>query len=711
MKKLWLIYFVLLISTITGQQKLFSIEDVVFNSYSSLAPTTVSQLNLIKGSDKLYYVNADNVLLIEEISKGNPNEIISLEELNNLLQKEKLERERSFPKINFLNNDNFIFTQNNTVIEYNIKNKSLNLIYSLPQEAENIEYSSNFLNSSFTIKNNVYFAVKGNVIKLSDENNSDIIFGQSVHRNEFGIEKGIFLSPDSKSVAFYRMDQTMVTNYPILNLDSLPAQVNYVKYPMAGGKSHEVTIGVFNSETQKQVYLETGLPKDQYLTCVTWSPDNKFIFVTILNRDQNHLDLVKFDAMTGKKIKTLFSEDDTKFVEPEHPLYFLPKSNNLFLWSSKRDGWNHLYLYDIEGNLIKQITKGNWEVTEILGFDKKVENLFYLSTEKSPLERHLYKINIKSLKTDCLTEVPGIHEIIFENGNFFIDKYNSTTIPNKIDIKDVSGKAIRNLLNSENPLKEYTVSYPQIVTLKEEGKYDLYARLILPINFDSTKKYPVIVYVYGGPHSQEITDRWIYGRYDMWFQYMAQKGYIVFSIDNRGTSYRGNDFAQATFRQLGTVEIEDHLRGVNYLKSLPYVDSERFGVYGWSYGGFMATSLMLRTNNTFKVGVGGGAVIDWKYYEIMYTERYMDTPQTNPKGFENASLLNYVKNLEGKLLLVHGTSDETVVWQHTLLFAKKATSLNKPLDYYPYVHHQHGVRGKDALQLYNKISEYFINNL
>lgn len=711
MKKLWIIYFALLFSTINGQQKLFSIEDVVFNSYSSLAPTTVSQLNLIKGSDKLYYVNADNVLLIEEISKGNPNEIISLEELNNLLQKEKLERERSFPKINFLNNDNFIFTQNNTVIEYNIKNKSLNLIYSLPQEAENIEYSSNFLNSSFTIKNNVYFAVKGNVIKLSDENNSDIIFGQSVHRNEFGIEKGIFLSPDSKSVAFYRMDQTMVTNYPILNLDSLPAQVNYVKYPMAGGKSHEVTIGVFNSETQKQVYLETGLPKDQYLTCVTWSPDNKFIFVTILNRDQNHLDLVKFDAMTGKKIKTLFSEDDSKFVEPEHPLYFLPKSNNLFLWSSKRDGWNHLYLYDTEGDLKKQITKGNWEVTEILGFDEKIENLLYLSTEKSPLERHLYKINIKSLKTDCLTEVPGTHEIIYENGEFFIDKYNSTTIPKKIDIKDVSGKTIHNLLNSKNPLKEYAVSYPQIVTIKEEGKYDLFARLILPINFDSTKKYPVIVYVYGGPHSQEITDRWIYGRYDMWFQYMAQKGYIVFSIDNRGTSFRGNDFAQATFKQLGTVEIEDHLRGVNYLKSLPYVDSERFGVYGWSYGGFMATSLMLRTNNTFKVGVGGGAVIDWKYYEIMYTERYMDTPQTNPKGFENASLLNYVKNLEGKLLLVHGTSDETVVWQHTLLFAKKATSLNKPLDYYPYVHHQHGVRGKDALQLYNKISEYFINNL
>ncbi len=710
MKKAFLLYFSICVSFLYAQTKDFTIEDVVINSYTSLAPANLSQINFINDTNKIYFIE-NNALIIYDIEKDLKTNVISLADLNILLEKEKLANLKKFPQINFINENLVVFQINNTLIKFEISSKSLKSFYDLPSEAENIQFSDDYSIASFTLDNNLYYYANGKSIKISNESNQNILYGHSVHRNEFGIEKGIFLSPDYKSVAFYRMDQTMVTDYPILDLNSMPAKANYVKYPMAGGISHEVTLGIYNSDFNKIVYLETGEPKDQYLTCVTWSPDNKYIFVAVLNRDQNHMDLCKFDVMTGKKIKTLFSEDDKKFVEPEHPLYFVPNSNNQFVWSSKRDGWNHLFLYDTEGNLLKQLTKGEWEVTEIVGFDKDVKNLLYLSTEKSPLERQIFKLNINNLSKECLSNESGMHEAIYAGGDYFIDRFNNIDIPGIILVKYMTGKIKKELLNSDNPLKDYSVSPQKLITLKEEGKFDLYARIILPTNFDSTKKYPVIVYVYGGPHSQEITNRWIFGRYDLWFQYMAQKGFIVFSIDNRGTSFRGDDFAKATFRELGTKEIEDHMRGITYLKSLSYVDSNRFGVYGWSYGGFMTTSLMLKTNNTFKVGACGGAVIDWKYYEIMYTERYMDTPQSNPEGYEKSNLLNFVNNLNGKLLLVHGTSDETVVWQNTLLFANKATILNKPLDYFPYIHHPHGVRGKDALHLYNKISNYFIENL
>ncbi len=710
MKKLALLISFSLFVALNAQPKLLTMEDVVFNSYYSLAPKNFAQLNFIKNSDYFYYVFNNN-LTLQNPKEETKNNILSLDELNNLLSNFNIKPLRNFPNVNFLDPNNFVVFIENTLLKYDILNKKLSKLYTLPNNAENIEFSDDFSTAAFTIENNIFYSKNGNVIQLTFEKNKDIIYGHSVHRNEFGINKGIFIAPNNNLLAFYRMDQTMVTDYPILELDSLPAKVRFVKYPMAGGISHQVTIGVYNYQTKKIIYLNTGLPKDKYLTSVTFSPDSKFIFVGLLNRDQNYLELCKFDAITGEKIKTLFTESDDKFVEPEHPLHFLPNSNDKFIWLSKRDGWNHLYLYDINGNLIKQLTKGEYEVTEIIGFDKDVTNLYYLSTEQSPLERHAYKLNINSLTKEKLTEEKGTNEMFYGGGEYYIIKLNSINTPNKITLKNLNSKTNTEMLNAENPLKDYAISYPKIIKLSDKDKFDLYARIILPTDFDSTKKYPVIFYVYGGPHSQEVTDRWIYGRYDMWFQYMAEKGFIIFSIDNRGTSFRGNKFAQATFRQLGTTEVEDQMRGVSYLKTLPYVDTTRFGVYGWSYGGFMTTSLMLKTNNTFKVGACGGAVIDWKYYEIMYTERYMDTPQTNPDGYEKANLLNYVQNLNGKLLLVHGTSDDTVVWQHTLLFAKKATNLNKPLDYYPYVHHAHGVRGKDALHLYNKISNYFIQNL
>ena len=325
----------------------------------------------------------------------------------------------------------------------------------------------------------------------------------------------------------------------------------------------------------------------------------------------------------------------------------------------------------------------------------------------------MYKVEINSLLENItqLTESKGTHKIsLHSSGLYIIDKFSSTSVPGEISILNNNGESIGLIHIAENPIKDFAVSEIKISILKADDGTDLYCRTIIPPDFDPSKKYPAIVYVYGGPHLQIITDSWSTGRYNYWFYKMAQEGYIVFTLDNRGSDNRGLKFEQATFRQLGTVEVKDQLVGVDYLKSFEYVDQERIGVYGWSYGGFMVTSLMTRTDQ-FKVGVGGGAVIDWKYYEIMYTERYMDTPESNPEGYEKASLLNYVENLNGKLLLVHGTIDPVVVWQNTLEYAARATMLNIPLDYYPYPGYEHHVKGKDKVGLYTKITNYFLDNL
>jgi len=697
------------------QDKLLTVEDVVLNSYTKLSPANLKQLNWVpKTNSYVYLDNQTNTILLKySIKSDKPDTILTLAELNKLLQSQNFSETKYFPVIYWIDNVSFNFWIENKLLNYNLETKKLALVNSIDDNAENKTVAPNSKYVAYTKANNLFVNLESSkIIQITFEKDTNIVCGQAVHRNEFGIESGIFWSPNSNYIAFYRMDQTMVTDYPIVDISSVPARLKNIKYPMAGQTSHNVTVGIFDIKTNKTIFLKTGEPLDQYLTCLTWSPDEKYFYIAHLNRDQNHLQLKKYDAKTGELIKILFEEKNEKYVEPENPLIFLPKSNSKFLWFSRRDGFKHLYLYDSDGNLIRQVTKGNWEVTNFIGFDNTGKNILITSTKESPLERHVYKINLETGETKKLTSEPGIHTIIPNfNQNYFLDSYTNLTTPRIINLINKKGETIKNLLTADNPLKEYKIGKTKIFSIKNDEGIELFCRMILPPDLDTTKKYPVIVYVYGGPHAQEITNSFGYGRYFLWFYMMAQKGYIIFTLDNRGSANRGLEFEQATFRRLGTIEIKDQMSGINYLKTLPYIDTTRFGVFGWSYGGFMTTSLMLRTNNTFKVGVGGGAVIDWKFYEVMYTERYMDTPQTNLEGYKESSLLNYVQNLNGKLLLIHGTSDPVVVWQNTLAFVQKATELNKPLDYFPYIGHGHGVTGKDALHLYTKITNYFLDNL
>ncbi|PKL82996.1 MAG: S9 family peptidase [Ignavibacteriae bacterium HGW-Ignavibacteriae-3] len=716
MKNIRFLLLILFIYTsqIISQDKLLTVEDVV--SGFRLAPSNLRQLNFIPNTNSFAWIDGageKSALLASSEKSPKVDTLFKVAELNSFIVKQGEKSFNSFPAISWTSADEYNFWSGLNYYSFNLKYKKLLKLNSIPENAQNIEISPNSKFIAYTIDNNLYVSLseKKNV-QITADKNTDIINGQSVHRNEFGINGGIFWSPNSNYIAFYRMDQSMVTDYPVVDLTTTPARVNNIKYPMAGQTSHHVTIGIYNIISGNTLWLKTGEPLDQYLTSLTWSPDEKNFFIAHLNRDQNHMQLKKYDVSTGDVVKILFEERNEKYVEPQNPLKFLPNSNDKFIWQSQRNGYNHLYLYDTDGNIQRQITDGKWVVIKLNSFDTSGKYVFINSTKETPLERHYYRVNIENGKMERLTAEPGVHNVLSNSSsNYFIDSYTNSSSPRVINLIDKKGVVIRNLLTSENPLKDYKIGATKIFSIRNDEGVELFCRIITPPDFDASKKYPVIFYVYGGPHAQEVTNAFGSGKYFNWFYMMAQKGYIVFSLDNRGSANRGLEFEQATFRRLGTVEIKDQLAGVNYLKSLPYVDADRFGVYGWSYGGFMTTSLMVRTNNTFKIGACGGAVLDWKFYEVMYGERYMDTPEANPEGYKESSLLNYAENLKGKLLLVHGTSDPTVVWQNTLSFAKRCSELNRPLDYYPYIGQGHGVGGKDALHLYTKITNYFIDNL
>ncbi len=611
------------------------------------------------------------------------------------------------PFLNWVDENTAYYRTDTTYMIWNRKTGKTETWVSVPKDAEDIFTNPASFSITYVKDNDVYHVDKsGKTHRITTDGSYEIVNGKSVHRDEFGIDHGLFYSPKGNFIAFYRMDQSMVEDYPVIDWSKTPAVNTNVKYPFAGRVSHQVTVGVYHPESGKTVFLNTGEPKDQFLTNVTWSPDEKSIYIQVLNRDQNHMMLNQYDASNGSFIKKLFEERDDKYVEPLHELYFLPGNKEFVFWS-QRDGWMHLYRYSIDGKLINQITKGNWIVNEIVGKNVKKKELLITATKDGAMEKHLYAVNwidgiIRRIDTD-----PGYHNFkISTSGNYAVDIWTNETTPRNIDIISTDKKFKKNLLTASNPLAIYNMPKVENITLKADDGTDLYGKLIYPADFDPLKKYPVIVYLYNGPHAQMNLNRFPASG-NLWYDYMAQQGYVVWVMDGRGSSNRGLKFEQTIFRQLGKYEMEDQMKGVEYLRSLPFVDGDRMGIHGWSYGGFMTTSFMLRKPDVFKVGVAGGPVLDWSMYEIMYGERYMDTPQSNPDGYAENLLMDKTKNLKGKLLLIHGTQDATVVWQHSINFLRNAVSNGVQVDYFVYPGYEHNVRGKDRIHLMQKISDYF----
>lgn len=701
-----------------AQKKNFTMQEAVNGLSSTLAVKNMNQLKWTGSTEFYTYIvanDSENVIIANSPATFESETVMSLEKMNSLLEKNGIKKLTKFPVINWSTHTSFYFLHDNKYIMLNSTARDASeceVMTELPKEAEHVTLDSKQTNFAYTFNDNLYIKQGNNpAIQITQDGSKDLLYGTSVHRDEFGITGGLFWSPLNDALAFYRMDQRMVENYPIVNWSETPATVNLIKYPFAGRTSHQVTLGIYNLKTASTVYVKTGEPKDQYLTSVTWSPDGKYIYIALLNRDQNHLFLNQYDALTGDFVKTLFEETNEKYVEPQHELYFINNNPAQFVWWSQRDGYMHLYLYKNDGTLVKQLTKGEWIVNEILGFNKKSQEIIFAGTKESPLQKNIYAVNIATASVRNISKTLASHQATLSaDGNYLIDIYNNGATPRNVEITNVNTLTEKRIFTASNPLADYNTANVELKKLYADDSTLLYGKLILPADFDANKKYPVIVYLYNGPHLQLVKDAFPYSG-NLWYDYMTQHGYIVFVMDGRGSSNRGFAFESAIFRQLGTLEMEDQLKGVEYLKSLPYVDAGRIGVHGWSYGGFMTTSLMFRKPGVFKCGVAGGPVLDWSMYEIMYGERYMDTPEKNPDGYKNNYLIDKVKNLQGKLLLIHGTDDDVVVWQHSIKLIKKSVEDGVQLDYFVYPGHPHNVRGKDRVHLMQKITDYFDTNL
>jgi dipeptidyl-peptidase-4 len=693
---------------VQGQSPLTIAESVTAGNGAFIAED-ISGLQWIPGTETYSYLDGEGKesrMMMGSVSTKNSKTLFTFQEIEKTLV-ECGHSGQSLPRYNWLDSKTIQFSLQGKYLRYDVKKKRTAGQLAYLASMANATPSPDYKRIVGTIGNDLFLSTEENdSIAIAINEDEDIISGQAVSRYEFGISGGIFWSPDSKMVAYYQCDASAVTDYELLDYSTTPASRATIKYPMAGQGSEIVKVRVYDIASSKQVTLDTQSKEGDYLTSVTWSLDASTVYVGHLDRAQDNYRLVSYNANTGKKIDDILSESDARYFEPERGPYFLEGSTKSeFLWFSERDGFNHVYLYEGNGKLVRQLTSGERVMQDVLAYIPSNRTLFIQGTD-SPIETVAYMLNVDEPSIQRITSETGSHQVsVTSNGKYIIDRYRSLTVPRDIKIKQSRGTAIKTLLSAGNPLASKAIGETSIYAIPGEDGVPLYCRMIKPSQFDESKKYPVLVYVYNGPHVQLVRDTWGGGS-SMWMYALAEKGYIVYTIDGRGSMNRGRDFEQAVHGRAGVQETKDQMTGVEHLKSLPYVDANRMAIHGWSYGGFMTLNLMLREPGTFKVGVAGGAVTDWKFYEVMYTERYMETPERNAEGFEASQLLSRAGQLEGKLLMIHGTSDDVVVLQHFMTMVDAFIKAEEQIDVFLYPGHAHNVRGKDRIHLITKLVDY-----
>jgi dipeptidyl-peptidase 4 len=720
MMRILILGFLVLASTFSFAQKTeLSLEDAVLKRFSDFYPKGPSQLQWISETDSYSFVSDTDPpeLMVQGAVESSARSVVILADLSAALgEDEPLKR---FPRISWTSSRTFVFRTQKAYKEYDVDAKSIQTLFEIPEDAEHVSMNEQRTAFAYILDSDLYIGKKdGKTVRVTSDGGEGIVYGQSVHRNEFGITGGMFWSPKGNKLAFYRMNESMVEDYPLVDISTLPASVNLIKYPMAGRTSHQVKLGVFNLNGDPLTFMNTEGAVDQYLTSIGWVPNESSIIIGILNRDQNHLKLNEYSAIDGRIMQSILEEKSEKYVEPEHAPRFIPGSETQFLWLSEKDGYQHIYLYDLKAGDERQITKGKWEVHSILGFDNSQNYLFVDGTGEittagkvpdhsfNGTQRYTYLVDFELGGHVLIDSTKGTHNgQLSPNSTYVLDQFTSASIPLEVSLFEANGKKVRTIHENENPLKDYAVGDPEFFTLSGANNQPLYGRLIKPSHFDPEKKYPVLIYVYGGPHAQLVQDRFL-GAAPLWMYAFAEQGYLVATVDNRGSANRGLEFEQATFRQLGLEEMSDQKQLVDYLRSQTYVDANKLAVHGWSYGGFMTINMLLTFPGTFKAGIAGGPVCNWGLYEVMYTERYMDTPESNPDGYKNANLVERASLLEDDLLVIHGTEDNVVVWQHSQSFLKACVDNGKQLDYFVYPGHPHNVRGKDRYHLMEKVLDY-----
>ncbi len=598
---------------------------------------------------------------------------------------------------------------------YDLTTESFRELTLSKEEQSNVQFSPDGSKIGFVRSNDLVVLDLDSVkeTRLTNDGAEHVLNGHFdwVYEEEFSIIDGWRWSPDGKSIAYWQLDENRVPKYFLWNYEPQHAESTETRYPQPGDPNSIVKIGIVSLETAKTVWVDLGANDDIYIPRIYWTPKSNSLFIERLNRAQNTLEMLAADPLSGTT-KILFTEKDDAWIDIYDDMTFLP-STNQFIWSSERDGYKHLYLYDMDGKLVRQITKGEWEIDFLNGVDEKNKLIYFTATKKSLLEKHFYVIGFGGLGLQQLTKEEGTHTInLSPDYQYFIDRYSTIVQPPKQVLYSASDSLIRVL--EDNPmdiLKEYSMGEANFFTFKTSDGVELYCSMVKPLAFEQAKKYPVLFDVYGGPGSQTVGNVWGGSDY-LWHQMFAQKGYIVVSVDNRGTGFRGKAFKQITYKNLGKWEVNDYIETAKYLGSLPYIDNNRIGIWGWSYGGYVTLQTMCLGADFFKTGVAVAPVTHWMYYDDIYTERYMSTPKENPAGYSESAPINHASQLKGNLLIVHGTSDDNVHWQNTITMVDSLIKANKQFETAFYPGKDHSIRGGvTRQQLFTKITEFILKNL
>ncbi|MGD1840794.1 MAG: S9 family peptidase [Thermonemataceae bacterium] len=547
---------------------------------------------------------------------------------------------------------------------------------------------------------------------------NEIINGSTdwVYEEEFGFAKAFFWSSDSKKVAYYRFDESAVKEYNMQVWDALYPTDYRFKYPKAGEENASVEIWVYDITTKNSQKMDIGSEQDIYIPRVQWTKDANLLSIRRMNRLQNQLDLLHADVRTGKAT-TVLTENSKAYVDVEFTddLTYLEKGKQ-FIHASEKSGYKHLYLYNLSGKMIRPITTGNWEVSEIAGIDEKKQLIYFTATKESPLERHLYVVPFKGGTVKKLSQVKGTHSInMSKDQQYYIDAHSTANTPPVTSLRSAKDGKLIKVLEENKAIQEkmgsYQITPKTFLTIDNKEGTALNAWMIKPADFDENKKYPVLMFVYGGPGSQQVLDSWDTFNY-FWYQHLAAQGYVVACVDNRGTGGRGAAFRQATYKQLGKLETEDQIAAAEYLAGLDYVDEERMGIWGWSYGGYMAALCITKGAEVFKTAISVAPVVSWRFYDTIYTERYLQRPQDNPEGYDDNSPLNHAEKLKGNYLLVHGTGDDNVHFQNAVVLQDALIKANKQFESFYYPNKNHGIYGGNTrLHLYQLMTDFLKRKL
>lgn len=713
----------LLVTSVFGQQKI-SVE-AIFNG--EFTAKRMDELQSMKNTNQYTVLNADESsasMQIDLFDFATLKKVATLIDTKN--QYKLLGGIDSYTfssdekKILIANNTNQIYRYSFTAdyFLFDLVSKELTKILEQVQEPT---FSPDGKKIGYVKENNLYIydiASNTNSQITTDGKKNAIINGITdwVYEEEFAFVRAFDWSKDSKKLAYIRFDESQVPEFSMSVFGkNLYPKIETFKYPKAGEKNSIVSLHLYNVDTKATKKVDLRQYNDFYIPRIEWTNDANVLSAKILNRHQDNLDLLFVDGTTATT-KVVLNEKDKAYIDfvDSDNLTFL--KDNSFIWTSEKDGFNHIYLYDKTGKLRNQVTKGNWEVTEYYGFDEKTNTVFYQSVENGAINRDVYRISLDGNNKVRLSQNVGTNAATFSpNFQYFINTFSSTTQPTTYTLNESkTGNQIQVIENNEElatKLKEYNLPQKEFFVMKTEKGNELNAWIMKPKDFDTSKKYPVFMYQYSGPGSQQVNNEWNNSD-DYWFMMLSQQGYIVACVDGRGTGYKGADFKKVTYQQLGKYEVEDQIDAAKVIGNYPFVDKSRIGIWGWSYGGFMSSNCILKGNDVFKMAIAVAPVTNWRFYDNIYTERYMRTPQENPSGYDDNSPINFANNLKGKFLLIHGSGDDNVHVQNSMQMMEAMIQANKQFDSQIYPDKNHGIRGgKTRIQLYNKMTIFIKNNL